>query len=182
LRLLLAIEVLIVTWLACGCTVVVLGDNLDPAAPHRAGPGYSVVFTSLTVEGEGAAGLELFGLHGAAGETRRAMLAARGRGGVVAAYLRPGKYELGGLQLETGSGLRSFPFDRRRRDGYAYFEVTPGTCSWIGDYVAEEITGRGCRVSQLTDEQSFASTSAAFRGRFADLAGRCKVRDALIAR
>jgi hypothetical protein len=174
----------VASWIGCGCTLVVFGDNLDPAVPHRMGSGYAVVFTSLTAKREASVGLELFGLgdRGAAG-ARQLMLVARRGTEVVAGYARPGKYEIGGLQLETRGGrYRSVAFERHRRDEYAYFGVVVGACNWIGDYAIDTGAAHGASVSQLVGERDFTATSAAFRERFADLARRCSVRSAVIER
>ncbi|MBW2276964.1 MAG: hypothetical protein JRF63_05690, partial [Deltaproteobacteria bacterium] len=178
------LKALVVAWVACGCMLVVFGDNLDPAAPHEMGPNYAVVYSKLTPERKATIGLEMFGLgdEGFAA-SRSLMLVARQGTEVVAAYLLPGKYELGGLQLETrGGNSLSTIFKRHQRDEYAYFGIDAGTCNWIGDYVVDASVMRGARVTQLTDESSFAAASAVFKERFADLAGRCSLRNALIER
>jgi hypothetical protein len=183
-RALFAVKALAVVSIACGCTIAVFGDNLDPVAPHRMGPGTGLVFTGLTVEGEDAIGLEVFAL-GEQGPTaaRELMIAARPSTEVVAAYLRPGKYELGGLELDPrGGGDRFVAWSRHRRDEYAYFEVLAGACNWIGDYAIDASAIHGVDVSQRIDEQAYAATSRAFRARFADLAGRCSTRVAVIER
>lgn len=183
-KLVFVAQTVVVAWIGCGCALAVFGDNLDPAASHRMGPDYGVVFANLTLDRKETVGLELFGLgEDGAGGARRLMLAARKGSEVVAGYLRPGKYELGGTQLETpGGSIRSVVFERHRRDEFAYFGVSAGACNWIGDYVVDSGSLRSAGVVQLTDEQSFAGTSAAFRERFPDLARRCSVRNAVIER
>ena len=178
------LRVFVAAWIACGCTLTVFGDNLDPVARHQVGPGYAVVFSGLTVKREAAVGLELFTLgEETASASRRAMLVADQGAEVVAAYLRPGKFEIGGIQLKArGGDLRSASFERHRRDGYAYFRISAGACNWIGDYVVDAGSARGASVIQVVDQQSFDSTSAVFRERFADLARRCSVRNAVIER
>jgi len=184
LKIAIAASLLLAAWLACGCTLVVFGDNLDPAAPHGMGPTYAVVFSSLTMERRATIGLEVFGLRDdGVGGGRSLMLVARQGTELVAAYLSPGKYELGGIQLETrGGDALSSSFERHQRDEYAYFDVRVGACNWIGDYAIDASVMRGARVTQLTDGESYVAASGAFRERFADLARRCNLRNALIER
>lgn len=184
MKIIFLLKLIVVAWGACGCMLVVFGDNLDPAAPHEMGPNYAVVFSSLTMERKATIGLEVFGLRDEGfGATRSLMLVARQGTEVVSAYLAPGEYELGGLELETrGGNALSSSFKRHQRDEYAYFDVSAGACNWIGDYVVDASVMRKARVTQLTAESSFAASSAIFKQRFADLAGRCSMRNALVER
>lgn len=178
----IALSTLLVAPLVCGCALGAMGDNLDPHTPHRAGHGYAVVFTSIAIEGPETVGLEVFHLRDDGPGARREIVLVADRGTeLAAAYLPPGKYEIGGIVFESGRG-RSAALPRRQRDAYAYFRITEGACNWIGDYAVDAGATGGSQVTQLVDERSFAATGRAFGERFPDLAARCNLKSALVTR
>jgi hypothetical protein len=168
--------------LAGGCALGAMGDNLDPQVPHRAGYGYAVVFTSIAIAGPGTVGLELYRLRDDEPGARREVVLVADRGsGLAAAYLPPGKYEIGGIAFDP-ERPGSVALARWQRDAYAYFSITEGVCNWIGDYAVDAAAAAGSRLTQLVDQQAFADTGREFREQFPDLAARCNLKSALVPR
>lgn len=178
----LVLGTLLLASLVCGCTLGAMGDNLDPHTPHRAGHGYAVVFTSIAIASPDAVGLELFRLRDDGPDARsQIVLVADSGSGLAAAYLPPGKYEIGGIVLEP-ERRGSAGLARRQRDAYAYFHVVEGVCNWIGDYAVDPAAVGVSRLTQLVDDQAFAATGRTFKEQFPDLAARCNLKSALVPR